>query len=619
MSRRRLLLLLPALVLALFAASSPAALAAYGPLWSQPVTAAAQLVAGDAGVTVVWAVSDGAGAALVAQRYDRAGEPLGAAPAVLEDGITGLSDWLATGDGAGGVIAVWKAAGVTSVRRFAASGTAVYSPVTICSDAAVAALRGPGATAAPVQLEADGLGGVYVRLLATPSLASGDTLLAHVAPLGAAARPDPGLAVDKGTVAGMSSDALGHLFVLLSAPGRNGVAVQRFAPDLNADWAAPNTPYNPLVGPPPATPQTPVGIVAASSATMAWREGGALKVQRFTAAGDRLWLRPAAVSASGATTLADDAWGGCYLAGASGDGLRVRHIAADGVLIGDPGGSALRLGLADARVDGVSWNSAGDLAVAYSGGAASAGVARMTYLGTWSSPALSPTPTILDALAPDGAGGDYALGVGAGARLWRLGQAGADLTLRPRASAVIYGQKVGVSGYLTAAGVPLAERRVEIRWASAGGVTKTATTTTDGDGFYQATIAPEATAVWTAAATGPAGEAIVSDAFRGLTVAPEVSIALANRRAGGRYVEVFSGVVKPAHAGSRVLVQRRSGGSWRTIATGSLDGRSRYRVSWPLPLRSATYLFRTLLPAHADHEAGVSRTARLRVVFNGGG
>ena len=102
-------------------------------------------------------------------------------------------------------------------------------------------------------------------------------------------------------------------------------------------------------------------------------------------------------------------------------------------------------------------------------------------------------------------------------------------------------------------------------------------------------------------------------------MAPEVSIALANRQAGGGYVEIFSGVVKPAHPGSRVLVQRRSGGSWRTVAAGSLDGRSRYRVSWPLPLRSATYLFRTLLPAHADHAAGVSRTATLRVVVNAGG
>ncbi|MCX6364149.1 MAG: hypothetical protein NTW58_08285 [Actinobacteria bacterium] len=620
MSRRRLLLLLPVVVLALFAASSPAVFAAYAPLWSQPVAGMAQLVPGDAGVTVVWAVADGASNALVAQRYDRAGEPLGAEPAVLVAGISGLSDWLATGGAAGGVIVVWKAGGVTSVRRVAASGAGAYGAVTICSDAAVAALRGPGATAAPVQLAADGFGGVYVRLLATPSLASGDTLLTYISPLGAAARPDPGLAVDEGTVAGMSSDDLGHLCVLLGGPGRNGVAAQRFAPDLSADWVAPMSPYNPLLGPPPTTAQTPLGIVATSSATTAWREGGKVKVQRFTAAGDRLWLRPVAVGANEATTLADDAWGGCYLASASPDGLRVHHIAAQGALIGDPDGSVLRLGSGDPVVDDVSWNSAGDLAVAYSDGAASAGVARMTYLGTWSSPALDPAPSALGALGADGAGGDYALGEGAGARLWRLSEAGAALTLRPRASHIVYGETVGVAGYLTAAGVPLAGGRVEIRRTDAGGVTTTATTaTTDGHGFYEATIAPQANAAWTAAAAGPAGQTIVSETFGDLKVAPEVMIALAEQRAGNGYVETFSGTVKPAHAGSSVFVQRLTGGAWRTLASGSLDGRSRYRISWPLPLRSATYLFRTLLPTHADHAAGVSRTARLRVVLNAGG
>ncbi len=58
--------------------------------------------------------------------------------------------------------------------------------------------------------------------------------------------------------------------------------------------------------------------------------------------------------------------------------------------------------------------------------------------------------------------------------------------------------------------------------------------------------------------------------------------------------------------------------SRRPAPLGSLDDRSRYRISWPLPLRSATYLFRTLLPAHADHAAGISRSARLRVVLNAG-
>jgi hypothetical protein len=618
MSRRRLLL--PVAILVLFAALPPAALAAYAPLWSQPVAGAAQLVAGDSGATVVWAVADGAGATLLAQRYDRAGDPFGATPSVLVSAVAGLSDWLATGDGGNGVVVAWKAAGVTSVRRLAANGASAYDAVPVCTDIAVAALRGTGATAAPVQLEPDGFGGVYVRLLATPSLASGDTLLAYVSPLGVAARPDPGLAVDRGTISGMSRDSLGHLFVLLSGPGRNGVAAQRFGPDLSADWDEPISPYNPLLGPPPATAQTPLGIVAAAAATIAWREGGKVKVQRLSESGNRFWLRPAAVSASGPMTLADDGWGGCYLAGTSDDGLRVFHIAEDGSPVGGTSGSALRLGLGDPHVDGVSWNGAGDLTVAYGDGAASAGVARMTYLGSWSSPALSPAPTQLAALADDAAGGDYALGTGAGARLWRLGEAGAALTLRPRATHVVYGDEAGVAGYLTAAGVPLAGSRVEIRWANARGLSMTAATaTTDGEGFYQATIAPKASGgAWTATAIGPTGEPVLSDAFTGLTVAPAVSIALANRRTGRSYVEIFSGSVKPAFPGRRVLVQRLTGGSWHTLATGSLDGRSHYRVSWPLPLRSATYLFRTLFPAPAGYEAGVSRTARLRVVVNAG-
>ena len=122
-------------------------------------------------------------------------------------------------------------------------------------------------------------------------------------------------------------------------------------------------------------------------------------------------------------------------------------------------------------------------------------------------------PPEIEALGGDGTGGDYALGAGAGARLWRLGEsAAAALTFRPRAATIAYGEKVGVAGYLTLAGSPLAGRGVEIRRTGRQGVTRTAVTaTTDAEGFYQAVIAPEATAVWTAAATGPAGETIVSD------------------------------------------------------------------------------------------------------------
>ena len=117
-------------------------------------------------------------------------------------------------------------------------------------------------------------------------------------------------------------------------------------------------------------------------------------MQRFSAGGDRVWLRPVAVSAGGPTTLAADAWDGCYLVGASGDGLRVQHVAADGTIVGDAGRQRCCTWASPTPgVEGVSWNAAGDLAVAYGDGAASAGVARMTYLGAWSSPALSPAPS----------------------------------------------------------------------------------------------------------------------------------------------------------------------------------------------------------------------------------
>ena len=67
-----------------------------------------------------------------------------------------------------------------------------------------------------------------------------------------------------------------------------------------------------------------------------------------------------------------------------------------------------------------------------------------------------------------------------------------------------------------------------------------------------------------------------------------------------------------------MLVQRRSRAGWRTIKAGAVDARSRYRVTWKLPNRSATYSLRVILPAHADHSQGASPRATLRVVFKKG-
>ena len=366
-----------------------------------------------------------------------------------------------------------------------------------------------------------------------------------------------------------------------------------------------------MYGPPTAAAQTPLALVAAgATATAAWRESGQVKLQRYLPGGEILWLRPASVEAGDGAQVAGDGDGGSYVAWASGDVLQVRHILGDGSEPVDTAGSSTRPGVSAPRVDAVTGDQAGDLTVAFSSGGSSGGVAQMTCLGAWTVPALSPAATPLTALQDDLSGGASALGSGNDARLWRLGEAGAALTLRPRAATVTYGGTVKVAGYLTQDGVPLAGATV--RLAPAGGAA--ASLVTDADGLYQTVLKPEKSASWTASATGLTGQAIVSDPSPVIAVAPTVSLTLGNVRSGGGYIEIFSGEVAPGHPGSKVLVQRQVGAAWKTIASGALNGASTYRVTWHLPLVTATYLIRAVLPAHADHAAGVSRTARLRVV-----
>ncbi len=74
----------------------------------------------------------------------------------------------------------------------------------------------------------------------------------------------------------------------------------------------------------------------------------------------------------------------------------------------------------------------------------------------------------------------------------------------------------------------------------------------------------------------------------------------------------------PNHRGKKVLVQKAVGRLWKTVASGRLDSRSRYRITWYLPYRTATYKLRTVIPAHADHAQGTSARATLRVVVRKG-
>ena len=608
---RRWLLFLAVLATLAFAAAPALASSS---LWARPVDGAAQLAAGGGGATVVWASRDGGATSLLARRYALGGRPLTAGSVVLVPDLSGLTAWLCAGDRDGGLTVAWKADGVTSVQRFSGDGGALYAPVHVCSDAAVAALRGAGASAEPVLLQADGAGGAFLILRARPTASTGDSLLVHVSASGEVAGPDPGAVVRSGTVGAANVDDEGHLFALLGPPGRNGVAVQRFAPDLAADWSAPISPYNPLAGPPPTTAQEPLAMLP--DGTAAWREAMNVKLQRFARSGDRLWLRPAGVSAAAGAVVTGDGAAGSYITDVTSQSLRVQHVGPDGTRQGPSAGFSMNVGATTPAVAGATSDRAGDLTVAWTGAPrGSAGVAQVTCLGTWTSPALDPAAAQLGAAASDDAGGAYVMGAGSGAQLWRLAELGDTVTLRPRSTDVQYGDSIRVGGYVTVGGEPLAGSAVQVRL---GGKTA-GSAITGADGYYETAVKPESSAPLTAVAEGPGGGQIVSAPFGGLVVSPAISLTLSNRSAGLGYVETFSGDVKPAHPGSRVYVQRKVGSSWRLLASGRLNGASKYAVSWPLPLRTATYLIRTVLPAHGDHAQGVSRTARLRVVVRPAG
>jgi hypothetical protein len=606
---RRTLVITVLVVLTLACVASPAA--ALELLWSQEVGQQARLATGSDGPIAAWR-SAGVGVDSVQATQYRRTDQAASGPHTLVPPVAGLQDWFVAGDGAGNVTVVWKAGGAVHAKRVGlATGSTLYGPVTVCTDAAVAGARGAGSAAALTGAAGDGAGGVWVWCTVSPSASGGDTLLNHVSSGGGVAVADPGVAVDQGTVKDLAVDAVGHAVVLLGSPGRAGVALQRYDTDGTADWAAPSTPYNPLLPPPPAATQEPIAVTAGATAAIAWREGIKVRLQRFSLAGARLWLAPASVNAAGAVKLADDGTGGCYLAGPSAGGIMVHHVLAGGAqAAGSPSGLP-GLGFSAPRVDAVAADRAGDLVVAHSDvhATGSPGVARMTCLGVWDTASLPTTPEYFAAAAPNGAGGSYVLGSGGPAQIYHFAAAGPSVTLRPRSALVLYGTSVTVGGYYADGATPVGGAEVQVSGVAAGGTAAGAAAVTSAQGYYEVSLTPETNARWRAVAGAAASEEHL------IRVMPKVSLSLSHLRPSGtRLVEVFTGSVAPRHTGTWVRVQRAVGSTWRTVASGKLDERSRYRITWRLPDRTATYKVRAVVPEHADHTEGASLVGTLRVV-----
>jgi hypothetical protein len=191
--------------------------------------------------------------------------------------------------------------------------------------------------------------------------------------------------------------------------------------------------------------------------------------------------------------------------------------------------------------------------------------------------------------------------------------AAVKLTVVPPKLPVAYPLTVAITGSLTANGLPLSGETVQVGRTTGGVFSAVVSVTTHADGSYEAWVKPTASATWTALWGDVRGDEIP------IPVAPRVSLALSHLQASRALTEVFSGAVAPKHPGMKVLIQKAvSGTTWKTVTSGRLDSRSRFRITWHVPYRNARYQLRAILPAHADHAQGTSTKAVLKVAITKG-
>ena len=497
---RRTLVITSLVVLALACAATPAL--AYEATASYVVDRHARLVAGSSQAVYMW--SEAGGADLKAARVSPStGE---AGPYAVVTGIVAPGAWYAAGDGLN-VTVVWKDGASVYVKRMDLStpaGTGAYAPKVLCTDADAVALRGVGATVTPQGVVADGAGGAYVWCTVSPTSTAqsvGDTLLNHVSATGALAQPAPGPLTQGGTVAGMAAVGGGDALALLASPGRSHVAARRYAADLSVEWT--RSPY--LFAPPSAASSEPIGVLGGADAAIAWREGGKVKVQRFTEAGNPKFLSPPAVTMVAVEAddieVADDGSGGLYLVAPSGTGLVARHILVTGLQ------SVLEPQHVRRRRDDAAGVRPREQRGPATSSSCPATATPAPHAACPCSPAWAPgpmsarrrLPSCTRALRRTERAAHGRWGTASNARLWHISNVADQLTFRPRANLVKYGKSVTVSGYMTAAGgLPVGAGTVEIGTVSSDQLKRRTTAQTGADGFYSKTVKPTANAVWSA-------------------------------------------------------------------------------------------------------------------------
>jgi hypothetical protein len=166
---------------------------------------------------------------------------------------------------------------------------------------------------------------------------------------------------------------------------------------------------------------------------------------------------------------------------------------------------------------------------------------------------------------------------------------------------IVFGRSVIISGTLTRAGAPLTGQPVALAAQPLG--TPTFATlppaTTDAAGNFRAVVKPTKRTTYKAGFAGVSPEPTA-------TVLVKHRITLKGRRRSGKVY--LNGTVGPRHVRRLVLIQRKVGSRWVTIARVRTSRRSTFTLVRKAPPKRA--LFRARIAADKEHLANVSRAVR---------
>jgi len=189
--------------------------------------------------------------------------------------------------------------------------------------------------------------------------------------------------------------------------------------------------------------------------------------------------------------------------------------------------------------------------------------------------------------------------------------AAASLSLSADRDTVVFGERVVLRGRLTVSDVAATTSMtviVSARTADGGGPVVLGTATAAPDGRFSLLHTPSYSTTYAAEAVTEAatGAAAVASAEVTVGVRSRVTFTVPRVMWIGEPA-VFRGTVRPQRpAGSAVVLQRRLGGVWRTVATTQTDESSGFSVTWT-PRGRGRPVFRAIVTADALSMAGRSR------------